>query len=144
MTAQEYSIQELSQVSGLPRRTIHFYIQQEILPPPSGAGLAARYGEKHLLRLQLIPYFRRQGMRLDEIRSKFKDLTLERMREIAEASQIEMAKPLPLKSQSYTHYYLSAGITLVVMDSLGSDEREKLNQLLASARQIFQSEPDNQ
>ncbi len=35
MPDQEFSIQDLCDQTGLPRRTIHFYIQQEILPPPA-------------------------------------------------------------------------------------------------------------
>ena len=71
MAENEFSIQELCDQTGLPRRTIHFYIQQEILPPPIGSGLGARYQAEHLLRLKLIPHFRQQGLKLDDIRLKF-------------------------------------------------------------------------
>ena len=63
MTVKTYDIQELVTQSGVPRRTIYFYVQQGILPPPEGAGLAAHYNEEHLLRLQLIPLMRGQGQR---------------------------------------------------------------------------------
>ncbi len=43
MTVDTYDIQELVAQSGVPRRTIYFYVQQGILPPPEGAGLAAHY-----------------------------------------------------------------------------------------------------
>jgi DNA-binding transcriptional MerR regulator len=61
MDDQEYDIQTLVELSGVARRTIYFYTQQGIISPPSGAGLAARYTEIHLLRLRLIPLLRRQG-----------------------------------------------------------------------------------
>ena len=71
MNEQEFSIQELCDRTGLPRRTIHFYTQQEIIPPPASSGLGARYQRIHLVRLNLIPVFRQQGLRLDDIRQKF-------------------------------------------------------------------------
>ena len=71
MADQSLDIQALVSQSGVPRRTIHFYVQQGILPPPQGAGLAASYNEEHLLRLRLIPVLRREGLRLDEIRQRF-------------------------------------------------------------------------
>ena len=71
----EIDINELVEKSGVPRRTIHFYVQQGLLPPAEGAGLAARYSEEHLLRLAAIPVLRRRGLRLDEIRREFQQRT---------------------------------------------------------------------
>ena len=36
MSPQTYDIQELVGASGVPRRTVYFYVQQGLLPPPSG------------------------------------------------------------------------------------------------------------
>ena len=74
MSDPEYDIRTLIELSGVPRRTIYFYTQQGIIPPPRGAGLAARYGEVHLLRLRMIPLFRRQGLRLDDIRQRLEGI----------------------------------------------------------------------
>ena len=78
---EELTIQDLCEETGLPRRTIHFYTQQGILPPPQGSGLGARYQDEHLLRLKLIPFLRKQGMRLDEIRHKFQTSTTAEVKE---------------------------------------------------------------
>ena len=66
MEETAYDIQELVDLSGISRRNIYFYVQQGVLPAPQGAGLAARYGEEHLLRLRLIPLLRQDGLRLDQ------------------------------------------------------------------------------
>src|SRR5512135_3084938 len=87
MTVKTYDIQELVTQSGVPRRTVYFYVQQGILPPPEGAGLAAHYGEDHLLRLQLIPLLRQQGLRLDEIRARFTKMNVEEMRGLLNSSR---------------------------------------------------------
>src|SRR6266481_623465 len=66
----EYTIGELVSLSGVNRRNVHFYVQQGLLPPPRGAGLGARYSDKHLLCLRAIPVLRNRGLRLDEIRER--------------------------------------------------------------------------
>src|SRR5512142_142842 len=85
MSSKTYDIQELVSQSGVPRRTIYFYVQQGVLPPPEGAGLAAHYSEEHLLRLRLIPVLRQQGLRLDEIRARFGQMGADEMRRLVEA-----------------------------------------------------------
>lgn len=95
MNSDTYDIQELVSRSGVPRRTIHFYVQQGILPPPQGAGLAAHYTEDHLLRLQLIPVLRGQGLRLDQIRARFGQWDTDAMRKVLEEAQ--QAAPQPPK-----------------------------------------------
>ncbi len=96
MEPKEYTIQELSALSGVPRRTVHFYTQQGILPPPQGAGLGARYSELHLLRLQAVPVLRARGLRLDEIRQRLAGLDLEATRALlAPASAGPAPAPFP-------------------------------------------------
>jgi DNA-binding transcriptional MerR regulator len=140
MEMKDYSIQELCDKTGLPRRTIHFYSQQGILPPPSGAGLGAHYDEGHLLRLLLIPGLRQQGLRLDEIRSRLAGMDLDALqalfRQVGQAPRLPIPQPA---GQAYTHYPLPAGMTLVAPDSLSSADRLKLHALLETARRLFSS-----
>ncbi len=49
-----YSITELERLTGVPRRTIHYYVKEGMIPPPEGLGRNARYSEEHRLRLALI------------------------------------------------------------------------------------------
>ena len=141
MNEGDFSIQDLSDQTGLPRRTIHFYIQQGLLPPPSGAGLGARYSETHLLRLQLIPLLRQRGLRLDEIRQQLQSMELPDLRQsVVKASQpAALAPTLATSGHSYTHYSLPAGITLIVPSALSPADRQKLAELLDNARRIWGS-----
>jgi DNA-binding transcriptional MerR regulator len=147
MEVKDYSIQELCDKTGLPRRTIHFYSQQGILPPPSGAGMGAHYDEGHLLRLLLIPILRQQGLRLDDIRARLDGLEMEALRALyvqhaGQAQRIPAslpprpAAPQPV-GQAFTHYPLPAGMTLIAPDSLSPSQRIKLNTLLETARRLF-------
>ena len=143
MDDSTYTIQELTDLTGLSRRTIHFYKGQGILAPPMGAGLGARYGEEHLLRLRLVPLLRRQGLRLDAIRERLVGMSLAEMqRSLAAApSAVEpvpgLPAPAPRPAQTFAHYPLPAGITLVAPAHLKPAERQKLSALLDAAARIF-------
>lgn len=67
-----YDIDELANLSGSSIRKIRYYIQQKLLPPPSPPmGPDARYGEKHLARLELIRQLQ-SDYTLSEIRQRLK------------------------------------------------------------------------
>jgi DNA-binding transcriptional MerR regulator len=141
----EYTIQELIEQTGIPRRTIYFYTQQGILPPLQGAGLSARYLRGHLLRLKLIPLLRRQGMRLDQIREYF-----DGQDESALESRLNkelVVKPLPTPAAppappqgAFIHYTLPKGLTLLVPAEIAARKPEKVKEII----QTIQEKLDNE
>lgn len=156
--SKTYDIQELIQASGVPRRTIYFYVQVGILPPPEGAGLAARYSEEHLLRLRLIPVLRQQGKRLDEIREHFAGMDADQMRQALNQAravpQAARSAPSSVRPPSilpgapagwgesrYIHYALPAGVVIIAPETLSHTDRHRLDMLLQAARQIFSGHP---
>lgn len=56
------SIGDLCERAGVTRRRVRYYIQRGLLPPPTGRGRAARYGEDHVYRLEQIKPYADQGM----------------------------------------------------------------------------------
>lgn len=70
----EFGIKELSDLGRVSPRTVHFYIQQGLLPPAAGSGPAARYSEGHLARLRLIRLLQKQHQPLAEIGKRLKVL----------------------------------------------------------------------
>ena len=132
-----YSIQELSDQTSLPRRTIHFYVQQGILPSPEGAGVGTRYSDEHLLCLKIIPLLRRKGLKLDEIRAQLNGLNGAGLQALyGEAYEPMLPQLLPV-AQPFAHYQLSAGMTLTVPSTLTPAERKKLAELLKTVNEIF-------
>jgi DNA-binding transcriptional MerR regulator len=141
---QDYSIQDLCDLTGLPRRTIHFYTQQGLLPPPSSAGLGARYTSQHLKRLRLIPLLRQKGLRLDQIRERFQtasdddlEILVHRRPEPVQAMIAPAIQPRERRRQAYVHYDLPAGMTLVAPSVMNAADRQKLERLLDAAARIF-------
>jgi DNA-binding transcriptional MerR regulator len=70
-----YSIQELEEETGIPARTIRYYITRGLLAPAYGRGPSARYDLGHLLRLRLIEQLKEQRLSLEEIRERLGELS---------------------------------------------------------------------
>ncbi len=66
---KKYSVQQLATMAGVSVRTLHLYDQKSLLIPATRTAAGYRlYGEKELLRLQQILFYKTQGFPLDDIR----------------------------------------------------------------------------
>lgn len=45
---EKYTIAELAELAGVSRRTVRFYVQTRLIPPPLGAGRGSYYTRAHL------------------------------------------------------------------------------------------------
>jgi DNA-binding transcriptional MerR regulator len=63
-----YGIEELAARGGVTRRTVRYYVQQDLLPAPLGVGRGRHYGPQHLAQLQAVKALQEQGLTLDEVR----------------------------------------------------------------------------
>jgi DNA-binding transcriptional MerR regulator len=61
------TLAELAETSGIPARTIRFYIARRVLDGPVKAGRGAVYGSNHLKRLQEIQHWQSEGRTIAEI-----------------------------------------------------------------------------
>lgn len=86
MREKLYMMTELEKKSGLPRRTIHFYSKEGIIPPPFGTGGAAKYGEMHLLRLKLTKILKKSYLKLDGIKEALNAMDNDEMRNMLKMS----------------------------------------------------------
>ena len=75
-TEPHYGIRDLVDASGISRRTIRYYVQRELIPPPLGAGRGHYYLPIHLVLLRRILELREQGLSLDAIHVRFSQLRL--------------------------------------------------------------------
>jgi DNA-binding transcriptional MerR regulator len=67
------TLAELSKESGIPERTIRFYIARGLLDGPSKAGRGAVYSTEHLARLEKIKKMQAEGRMLVEIARDLND-----------------------------------------------------------------------
>lgn len=81
-----YSLKELAKLSGVAGRTIRYYIEKELLPPPEGSRNTSVYTGEHLLRLAFIQLLKNDFLPLVEIKTLLAAKTLEELEDIALAN----------------------------------------------------------
>lgn len=108
----EWTLAELAEETGLPARTIRYYISRGLLEGPVVAGRGAVYGSLHLARLQEIQALQSQGRMLAEIAQP----------------QAEPELPLPVPWQQYL---VADGITLNVRADLAPWRLKRVRRVLA-------------
>lgn len=77
---QNLTIEDLARMSGLPLRTLRYYIQEGLLPGPDTAGKYASYSQEHLDHLAMIDRLKRLRLPLKEIRHLLSTMSPEDMR----------------------------------------------------------------
>lgn len=65
---QTFSIDELATLSDLPRRTLRYYIQMELVDRPVGGRKSAYYTQRHLEQLLEIRKWQKAGLSLGRIK----------------------------------------------------------------------------
>ena len=64
-----YGIEELADLGGVSRRTVRYYVQEELLPAPLGKGRGRHYGPPHLERLLRVKGLQERGLSLGEVKA---------------------------------------------------------------------------
>jgi DNA-binding transcriptional MerR regulator len=72
------TLAELAEASGLPARTIRFYISRGLLDGPAKPGRGAEYSPEHLVRLRQIQKLQADGRMLSDIARKLGGVEPER------------------------------------------------------------------
>ena len=76
-----FRIGQLEKLSGVNRRTIHFYLKEGLLPPPMKTGKTmSYYDETHLKRLKAIAESKEEGLPLFAIRERLSEMDDEKGR----------------------------------------------------------------
>ncbi|MGH3239588.1 MAG: MerR family transcriptional regulator [Spirillospora sp.] len=65
---REYRIGELAKAADVPIRTLRYYQERKLLPPPRRVGRIGLYSEDHLTRLRMISSLLERGHTLEGIR----------------------------------------------------------------------------
>ncbi len=101
---EEYSLKDLCREAEVTERTIRYYIQEDLLPPPEGAGQATRYTGEHLLRLRIIRRLKEEYLPLSEIRRRLTGLSMDELESLA--AKLEETTPPAVSETSSAKQYL--------------------------------------
>ena len=112
------TLAELADASGIPARTVRFYIARGLLDGPEVAGRGAAYGPGHLERLNKIRELQQRGLTLAEV-----------------ARELEGAVTAVKEPAPWWHYPISPDVTVMVRADAGpwrlKQVREALQELTA-------------
>lgn len=104
-----YTMADLERTSGIPARTIRYYIANGLLQPAYGRGPTATYDSDHLLRLQYIQRLKDERLPLKEIQERLSDLTPE---DIAIALKVQMEP----SAETWRHVTLHPDLVIQIRD----------------------------
>jgi DNA-binding transcriptional MerR regulator len=80
--AEEYTLEDLERLSGLPIRTLRFYIQEGLLPGPDTRGKFTRYSGKHLAAIEFIQRLKNMRVPLQQIRHLLDNMGTEELTDV--------------------------------------------------------------
>jgi DNA-binding transcriptional MerR regulator len=98
------SLNELAKKSGVPERTIRYYISRGLIPGPMRGGRGAEYTEEHLAGIQKVRRLQSGGMTLAEIEYQF--------------AQHAGHRGVAIAPESWSMYRISPDVTVQVRDGL--------------------------
>ena len=124
---KDYSLDELSVLTELPKRTIRYYIQMELVDRPIGEKRAARYSQRHLERLLTIRKWTNSGVSLERIKELLVD----------DSEQ----PPIPVKRvgsiEVRSHLLVAPGIEVVVEPGEAKLSAEQLRAFLRGSIELY-------
>jgi len=124
---KEYSLDDLSVLTDLSKRTIRYYIQMALVERPIGEKRAARYNQQHLERLLTIRKWTNSGVSLERIKELLND--------------DNAAPPIPPKRvgaiELRSHLLLAPGIEVVVEPGQASFSAEQLRAFLRGSIELY-------
>ncbi|MEE2652586.1 MAG: helix-turn-helix domain-containing protein [Pseudomonadota bacterium] len=123
----DYSLDELSVLTELPKRTIRYYIQMALVDRPIGEKRAARYSQQHLERLLTIRKWTHSGISLERI----KELLIDD----SETPPIPPRRVGSIEVRS--HLLVAPGIEVVVEPGQANLSAKQLRAFLKSSIELY-------
>ena len=126
---KQYTIQDLSELTGYSRRTIRFYIQEGLLHPPSGRGRGGYYYDSHLNKLSQIKSLQDQGLKLESIA----EILTQPDALSAQAAEIPPSREVWIK------HPLADGIEILIRRDQEEKHRKKIDELIRFAKSTIRT-----
>jgi DNA-binding transcriptional MerR regulator len=128
-------LDELATKAGVSPRTVRYYIQRGVLPPPNFKGPDTSYDDRHLHTLKAIKRLQEDYLPLDEIAAALHGKSDAELKKIAERGvAAKAAKPEParaVESKRGERIMIAKGIELWVEDDA---DRALVEQILSLKR----------
>jgi DNA-binding transcriptional MerR regulator len=129
-----YGLQDISTLTGLPIRTIRYYIQKNLVDKPQGARKTATYGQQHLEQLMTVKRLSDAG------------LSLAAIAKVMNGSQVANVNPSDLQPgqiRAVSQVHISPGVELSIdplQCSLNTEQLRELTQQIITTISRFNKE----
>jgi DNA-binding transcriptional MerR regulator len=124
--SRRFSLDELAALSGLPPRTVRYYIQEGVVDRPEGIRRGAWYEHRHLEQLLAIRRWQASGLSLERIR--------ELVRRHVE-DDVPSAPRRPGDIEVWSHVALAEGLELLIEPGRAGLSPEQLRRLAVTCMQ---------
>jgi DNA-binding transcriptional MerR regulator len=135
-----FGIEELADLGGVTRRTVRYYVQEGLLPPPLGLGRGRHYGQQHLERLLSVKALQERGLPLAAIRDAVSGTN--RPAEIATARAAIDSPAVALPRSAWSRLELVPGVELNVSSAYRLPSPGRIRELAEWCRQHFRPEEE--
>ncbi len=141
MRELQLKLEELAQKAGISPRTVRYYVQRGLVPPPTFRGKDSSYGASHLLRLKVIGVLQAAFYPLENIKGLLAtkdDHALEALLRSPPVAPTQLAEPAVVDAEPrWRKIVLAPGVELLVRE--GGNEDARVRRVLA----MFEEEDDS-
>jgi hypothetical protein len=127
-SAARYAIGDLARLAGVSRRTVRYYVQENLIPAPLGVGRGNHYGPEHLEQILCVKAMQESGKTLDEIRRGPAARVATRPRSLREAAPISPERSI------WRRLTLAPGVELQIAGNVRLPSPGRLEELAAWCR----------
>ena len=132
-----YAIGDLARLAGVSRRTVRYYVQEELIAAPLGVGRGNHYGAEHLEQILRIKAQQEAGRTLDEIRRGPGERVAARRRPAA------TVEPVQVERTVWRRLTLAPGVELHIARNVRLPSPGRLQELAAWCRTHFAPANEN-
>ena len=141
MSDETYKLDELAKAAGTSPRTVRYYVQRGLLPPPVFKGKDSAYGRDHLVRLTAIKKLQGDYLPLDAIAAELEGKSIDEIASIAKskprpvpspdvgAQQIVVTTPL-VRADSWRRHEIARGLEIHLADDAPADTKALAEKIL--------------
>ena len=139
MTAMDepktFTLDDISALTELPRRTVRYYIQSGLIDRPQGVGKGAYYTQSHVEQLLLVRKWQLAG------------LSLERIGELLKQEAAGPLPPTPRRAgtvEVWSHLVISDGVELNLEPSRAGLSPEQIRTFFRAVTQAYEQIHQNE
>lgn len=124
---KKYTIGELAEATGISRRSVRFYVQTGVIPPPVGRGRFCYYTDEHLASIRVHRHHDKEALRVP--------LTFNDIINDTESTY---------QTWKVTRLKLGEGVVLELPEGCSLPDREQTMVLKGIIKQLLKSGSDNE